>query len=321
MIQHAAAPVGAPATVTAAAPVGQWVGGHPAYLGSSLAGQQFTTYSGQTLTAATTAQPQRPVPVVGGGTVQSSIVVPQAQPGAMPPAGGTAPAGQSGAVPPPMTPIIQTSSRGGAPVAAVPQQRIVSQPGGPGIVRTMAPPGGVMMGQQMMTREQMLEQRVRELEQLLGQKDAHIKELQGHLAKAGVKVPNGGGGITTAAAIAGAAAGQPKVRSPGRNGSSGFRKISGAKPNTRYAATDQDDPVDIRLEEWYNTTGSAVQFRRINKGFYRFGDTIAELNIVNHKLMARTEDGWNRGKWGPVEKFLMYYENIEREKAGLVPEA
>ena len=29
--------------------------------------------------------------------------------------------------------------------------------------------------------------------------------------------------------------------------------------------------------------------KRINRGFYRFGDTITELDIVNHKLMARTE--------------------------------
>ena len=28
---------------------------------------------------------------------------------------------------------------------------------------------------------------------------------------------------------------------------------------------------------------------RINRGFYRFGDTILELNIINHKLMAKTE--------------------------------
>ena len=30
---------------------------------------------------------------------------------------------------------------------------------------------------------------------------------------------------------------------------------------------------------------------RINRGFYRFGETILELNIINHKLMARTEAG------------------------------
>ena len=28
---------------------------------------------------------------------------------------------------------------------------------------------------------------------------------------------------------------------------------------------------------------------RINRGFYRFGETILELNIINHKLMAKTE--------------------------------
>merc|ERR1719203_132708 len=85
----------------------------------------------------------------------------------------------------------------------------------------------------------------------------------------------------------------------------------------RYMAEQQDDQIDVRLEEFYNTTGSAIQFRRINRGFYKFGDTTCELDIINHKLMARTEDGWNRGKFGPIEKFLMYYENIEREKADI----
>ena len=27
-----------------------------------------------------------------------------------------------------------------------------------------------------------------------------------------------------------------------------------------------------------------------------------------------SQDGWNRSKFGPIEKFIMYYENIEREK-------
>lgn len=84
-----------------------------------------------------------------------------------------------------------------------------------------------------------------------------------------------------------------------------------------YQVTDPNDSVDARLEEFYNSTGSAIPFVRINKGFYRFGETIVELRIINHKLMAQTEDGWNRGKFGPIEKFLMYYENIEREKAGI----
>mmetsp|Transcript_35326 Transcript_35326/g.75276 ORF Transcript_35326/g.75276 Transcript_35326/m.75276 type:complete len:321 (+) Transcript_35326:293-1255(+) len=150
-------------------------------------------------------------------------------------------------------------------------------------------------------REQALEQRVRELEQIVAQKDSQIKELQAALSKAGVKSSS----IVS------------KVRSPTRAGASGFRQLSGAAPAQRYQAVDPDDPVDVRLEEFYNTTGSSIPFRRINRGFYRFGDTIVDLSIVNHKLMARTEDGWNRGKCGPIEKFLMYYENVEREKAGI----
>ena len=29
----------------------------------------------------------------------------------------------------------------------------------------------------------------------------------------------------------------------------------------------------------------------------------------------RSKDGWNRGKFGLIDKFLQFYENIEREKA------
>jgi len=154
-------------------------------------------------------------------------------------------------------------------------------------------------------REQALELRVRELETMLMVKEKTIQELRDDLLAANGQGKKGGtakGG-----------------RSPGRNGN-GFRKVAESKPVIRYSASDQDDPIDVRLEEFYNSTGSAIQFRRINRGFYRFGDTIVELDIINHKLMARTEDGWNRGKFGPVEKFLMYYENIEREKAGILPE-
>jgi hypothetical protein len=150
-----------------------------------------------------------------------------------------------------------------------------------------------------MKREQALEHRVRDLEMLLMQKDETIKDLQEALSKS----------------PAGMAAAK-KVRSPARGGS-GFRKVAESKPVVAYAAVDQEDNIDVRLEEFYNSTASAIQFRRINRGFYRFGDTIVELDIVNHKLMARTEDGWNRGKFGPVDKFMMYYENIEREKAGI----
>jgi len=317
----------------AATPVGARVASQSTVI-SGYPGQQFATYAtpatatSQTVTAAAPrpiaaapGQPgvaQQPLPQTAmavGGSVAT---------GAVPPPSialqSTTLQSTGAGLVPPATPKIQTAP-GGAP-------RVTMQPGTTTAsgafpsVRSVTPQ--VVPGQQqMMTREQVLEQRVRELEQLLGQKDAQIKELQGALSKAGVKVmiPGGISNMGASAAAAAAPGGQPKVKSPGRNGSSGFRKTSGSNPNTRYAAADQDCQIDVRLEEWYNTTGSAVQFRRINRGFYRFGDTIAELDIINHKLMARTEDGWNRGKFGPIDKFIGYYENIEREKAGIQPEA
>lgn len=151
------------------------------------------------------------------------------------------------------------------------------------------------------SREQALQQRVAELEDILKGKDQEIKELQSALSKAGIKLPST----------------VKKVKAREKIGSGGFRKVSQSQPFVPYEALDQDDLIDLRLEEFYNGTGSAIPFQRINRGFYRFGETIVELNIINHKLMARTEDGWNRSKFGPIEKFLMYYENIEREKAGI----
>lgn len=154
------------------------------------------------------------------------------------------------------------------------------------------------------TREQVLEQRVRELELIVMQKEDTIKELHDALAK----TPGG-------------VAALKKVRPSDRRSGSGFRKVGESKPAQAYSAVDQEDNIDVRLEEFYNSTASVIKFRRINRGFYRFGDTIVEMDIINHKLMARTEDGWNRGKFGPIEKFMMYYENVEREKAGIASDA
>lgn len=175
-------------------------------------------------------------------------------------------------------------------------------------------PAAPMMGQAGVTAQAApgfrgqaaLEQRVRELESLVSMKEETIQDLQSQLA-ASAKNSNQKGMNS-------------KSRSPGPGGN-GFRKVQDSKPVVRYNARDGSDPIDVRLEEFYNSTGSAIQFRRINRGFYRFGDSTVELDIINHKLMARTEDGWNRGKFGPVEKFLMYYENIEREKAGVLPDS
>ncbi|EER17620.1 hypothetical protein Pmar_PMAR023537 [Perkinsus marinus ATCC 50983] len=71
----------------------------------------------------------------------------------------------------------------------------------------------------------------------------------------------------------------------------------------------------LGVEEFYNSTSSAVPIRRINRKCYAFGCTQVEINIVNGKLLVRTEDGWNNGKYGAIEKFLVHYEPIERGRA------
>eukprot|EP00427_Karlodinium_veneficum_P035936 CAMPEP_0169286910 /NCGR_PEP_ID=MMETSP1016-20121227/59582_1 /TAXON_ID=342587 /ORGANISM="Karlodinium micrum, Strain CCMP2283" /LENGTH=262 /DNA_ID=CAMNT_0009376713 /DNA_START=143 /DNA_END=932 /DNA_ORIENTATION=- len=156
----------------------------------------------------------------------------------------------------------------------------------------------------MSARELALEARARELESILVSKDRTIQDLEAELAM--LKSNSIGAGKRSS------------IQSPGRK--SNFRSMSESKPTIRYSPGDPDDNIDVRLAEYYNSTGSAIQFKRINRGFYRFGETIVELDIVNHKLMARTEDGWNRGKLAPIEKFMTQYENIEREKMGILPD-
>ena len=79
---------------------------------------------------------------------------------------------------------------------------------------------------------------------------------------------------------------------------------------------DLDYPIDVRLKEFYNASNSLIPFKRMNKDFYRFGATV-EPRIINHKLMAQAEHGWNRGKFGTVEKFLVHHEPMQRQRAGL----
>lgn len=204
----------------------------------------------------------------------------------------------------PMTPKVMSLGRGmdGMATASLPLSPLACGPRG--LLHTSIA-GAVSVGSPS-TREQALEQRVSELQALLERKEQDIKDLQAILSKAGLKPPPSSDA-------------KKVIRTRDRAGN-GFKRVSESQPLVPYEAMDQDDPVDMRLEEFYNSTGSAIQFRRINRGFYRFGETILELTIINHKLMARTEDGWNRSKFGPIEKFLMYYENIEREKAGMTPE-
>jgi len=300
-------------------------------LSSSYGGQQFPQFIGQQPMQA--AQIQRPPqPQLAQAQQAQPVAAPQAQPGQL--AAQVQQAQQVQAMKP-LTPgsVQQATASVVSAVSAVspkaqptsisldPNQTAIRIAASTG----MAIPGGAVVGSigsigsaplhqplpfgtppVVVQQVQGLEQRVRELEQIVQQKDEQLKELQAALAKAGVRTVD-----------------RSKAKASPTKGVSagGFQKLTGSKPQVRYAVVDQNDQVDVRLEEFYNGTGSAVQFRRINHGFYRFGETIVELNIINHKLMARTEDGWNRGKFGPIEKFLMYYENIEREKAGIIPEA
>jgi len=261
--------------------------------GQSLSGQQFPQYMGQQpMQAAQVQRPGQPQPQLQQVQQMQQVPVQQAQ---------QAPQLQQ-APPKPTTPIYPqtTAIAPGMPITSGVLPATTIMAGGSLGAVSMGTPMTMSMTQQM----QGLEARVRELEAIVEHKDGQITELQALLTKAGVKHAD-----------------RKNTRASKTVGASGFQKLTGSKPQVRYTVADPNDPVDVRLEEFYNGTGSAVQFRRINHGFYRFGETIVELSIINHKLMARTEDGWNRNKFGPVEKFLMYYENIEREKAGIIPEA
>jgi len=156
-----------------------------------------------------------------------------------------------------------------------------------------------------------LEKKVADLEQQLRQKSGVIHSLQAELKKTAGK---------------GAVCQKNMVRNPNLSGRNGLGSRESRetgesheqlKPVIPYTALARTDPIDVRLEEFYNNTNSAVPFQRINKGWYKFGKTQVELEIINHKLMAKTDEGWNRGKYGDIEKFVITFEPIERERAGV----
>lgn len=72
--------------------------------------------------------------------------------------------------------------------------------------------------------------------------------------------------------------------------------------------------IDQKLADIYNQTASSIPFKRINKGCYLFGTLQVDVQIINHKLMVRSDDGWNRGNFGPVEKFIHANEHSELTK-------
>ena len=42
-----------------------------------------------------------------------------------------------------------------------------------------------------------------------------------------------------------------------------------------------------------------------------------EVTEGRHLDILQFQDGWNRGKFGPIEKFITCFETLEREKAGI----
>jgi len=208
-----------------------------------------------------------------------------------------------------------------APAAAKPPAALAVS-AAPAMTPAVAPAPAPVVPSGPSLREQMLEQKNRELENIIAQKDRDIQdiiaqkdrdiqELQQQLQIVNQRLKQ-----TTGKEVR-----SPRVSGMSGGGRNNLQMGGDSKPMMPYQCVAPDDPTDQRLEEFYNSTGSAIQFRRINRGFYRFGETIVELDIINHKLMGRTEDGWNRGKFGPVERFLKEYENIERDKAGIQGEA
>lgn len=148
-----------------------------------------------------------------------------------------------------------------------------------------------------------LEQQLQEVRQALAAKTAYVKRLEG------TPVPSRVARTAAAPKEVFAAPERRPVPTEAMNLS-----VQGIEPPIPYHAFAMTDPIDVQLESTYNQTACTIPFKRINKGFYHFGSTKVEMEMVNHKLMARTEDGWNRGKFGPIERFMQYFEPMEVKK-------
>lgn len=91
-------------------------------------------------------------------------------------------------------------------------------------------------------------------------------------------------------------------------------------PGASRPASAKDD-IDSRLLDYVARSQCSVVFKRLNRGFYAFyrrgdeatsvsADRTIEISIVNGKLMVKmepstTHPGWNNGKVGPIERFVL----------------
>lgn len=72
------------------------------------------------------------------------------------------------------------------------------------------------------------------------------------------------------------------------------------------------DEIDLRLLEFLKETHCPMRFKRVNKGFYDTEGHHVELSVISGKLMVKLEGTsvdlqWNRGKFGPIERFISAY--------------
>mmetsp|Transcript_74894 Transcript_74894/g.199664 ORF Transcript_74894/g.199664 Transcript_74894/m.199664 type:complete len:249 (+) Transcript_74894:106-852(+) len=157
-------------------------------------------------------------------------------------------------------------------------------------------------------------EKIQKLKEAVAAKDLSIKHLTKEVARL-KRLGSAPRGRSTDSPSTRAAYGTPRTEKSAR-GRAAYAGTSDG-PVTKYVCNLRTDAIDVRLEEFYNATSSAIQIARINKGLYRFGGTQVEMDIINQKLMCRTDDGWNRGKFGPIEKFIAFFEPIERERLGI----
>jgi len=106
-----------------------------------------------------------------------------------------------------------------------------------------------------------------------------------------------------------------KNRSFGRG--SDYGPLFEGQPASAYRCVAQDDPVDLHMQEFYNSTSSCVPLKRINAGLYKFGKKQVSIKLTGSKLLACTEDDWNNGKYGSMMKFIASFENSERDRMGV----
>lgn len=86
-----------------------------------------------------------------------------------------------------------------------------------------------------------------------------------------------------------------------------------SQPERKPRERKPKDEIDRMLMEFIKETQCPMKFNRVNKGFYDTAGHHIELSIISGKLMVKLEGTsvdlqWNRGKFGPIERFVAAYD-------------